>query len=41
MAIATLVDGVGSLLVQDDIKDFDYFSYYNRQKGDPHIGFGT
>jgi len=41
MAIATLVDGVGSFLVQDNMKDFGYFSYYNRPKGDPHIGFGT
>ena len=41
MAIATIIDGVGSLLIHDGTNDCGYFSYYNRQKGDPHTGYGT
>ena len=39
--IAKFLDVHGDILLWDDRKDWGYFSYTNRRKGDPAIGYGT
>ncbi|MEM4322709.1 MAG: hypothetical protein QXO37_02495 [Candidatus Nitrosocaldaceae archaeon] len=38
--LAQLLDIASDLMLWDDRKDWGYFSYYNREKGDPKIGYG-
>jgi len=39
--IARFLDVNGKILILDDEADFGFFSYSDREKGNPKIGYGT